>query len=389
MSVLTSKQATDLRGYGRLIAVAASEVTTVAESLHLTIARWPALFGAAPARTTRGITGMVYDAIHAATWLAARAIDAALAALTPWLPEGAPTPRQEAVRAAVNGVCGDYLAATANPLAIPMRLRRNGHPLILTRAHLAEAIPEASGSVVVLVHGLCTNDLHWRRHGHDHGVALARDLGCTPVYLHHNSGRQIGENGREFAALLETLAAQWPVPLQELTIIGHSMGGLIARSAVAAGNAAQHAWPGRLRRLVFLGTPHHGAPLERLGSWVETALRASPYSAPFARLGAARSAGITDLRHGTVIAGRSSVALPAGVDCFAIAATIGERRRPLRDRLVGDGLVPLDSALGRHARAERTLAFPAERQWIARRTTHLDLLAGTDVYRQLHAWLAG
>jgi pimeloyl-ACP methyl ester carboxylesterase len=332
---------------------------------------------------------MVYDSIRAGTWLAARGIDGALAALTPWLPEGAPTPRQEAVRAAVNGVYGDYLAATGNPLAIPMRLRRDGHPLILTRAQLAEAIPEASGSVLVLVHGLCTNDLGWRRHGHDHGAALAHDLGYAPVYLHYNSGRQVAENGREFAALLETLAAQWPVPLQELTIIGHSMGGLIARSAVAAANAAQHAWPGRLRRLVFLGTPHHGALLEQLGSWVETALRASPYSAPFARLGAARSAGITDLRHGTVIAGRSSVPLPAGVDCFAIAATLGERRRPLRDRLVGDGLVPLDSALGRHARGERTLAFPRERQWIARRTTHLELLARTEVYRQLHAWLAG
>jgi pimeloyl-ACP methyl ester carboxylesterase len=389
MSTFTRKHANDLRGYGRLAADATSEVASVIESLHHTITRWPALFGVAPADTTRGITGFVYASIRAGAWLAARGLDAALTTLTPWLPEGSPTPRQEAVRAAVNGVYGDYLAATANTLAIPMRLRRDGHPLTLTRAGLAEAIPNASRRVLVLVHGLCTNDLQWRRNGHDHGAALARDLGCTPVYLHYNSGLHVADNGLEFAATLETLASEWPVRLEELTIIGHSMGGLIARSAVEAARAAQYGWLIRLRRLVFLGTPHQGALFEQLGSWVEAALRARPYSAPFARLGAARSAGITDLRYGSVSTKRRTVPLPAGIDCFAIAATLGPRPRPVRDQLVGDGLVPLDSALGLHARPEHALAFLPERQWIARRTTHLELLSSTGVYTQLHEWLAG
>ena len=165
--------------------------------------------------------------------------------------------------------------------------------------------------------------------------------------------------------------------------------------------SAQHSWLSPLHRLVFLGTPHHGALLEQLGSWVEAALHVSRYSAPFARLGAARSAGITDLRHGSVTAEDGLrtrrrdahpparvVPLPAGIDCFAIAATLGPRARPVRDQLVGDGLVPLDSALGRHPDPELTLAFAPKRQWIARETTHLDLMARPGVYAQLRKWLA-
>jgi pimeloyl-ACP methyl ester carboxylesterase len=395
MNFFSRAHLTDLRGYGRLAADATAGITGLVETLHHMIARV-----ADPTGTSRGVSRLVYSSIRAGTWLAGRGIDVALLALAPWIPDGAPTPGQEAVRAAINGIYGDHLAATGNPLAMPMRMRRDGRLLTLTRGELAAAIPDAGRRVLVMVHGLCTNDLRWRRSGHDHGAALARDLGYTPIYLQYNSGRHVVENGVEFAALLETLAAEWPVPLDELTIIGHSMGGLVARSAVQCARAEQHAWPNRLRRLVFLGTPHHGALLEQLGSWVEVALRASPYSAPFARLGAARSAGITDLRYGSITAedglrtrrGAAHplarvVPLPAGIECFAIAATLGRRARAARDQLVGDGLVPLDSALGRHPEPERTLAFPPERQWIARETTHLGLMARAGVYAQLRKWL--
>ncbi len=376
MSVFTRAHLTELRGYSRLAADAGVGITNLAESLHHAITRV-----ADPTGVSRGVSRIVYFAIRGGTRLAGRGIDAALASLAPMLPEGAPTVRQEALRAAINGVYGDHLASTGNPLAVPMRLRRDGRPLTLTREKLAAAIPDAGRRVLVLVHGLCTNDLRWRRSGHDHGAALARDLGYTPIYLHYNSGRNVADNGAEFADQLETLAAEWPVALDELTIVGHSMGGLVARSAVHAAQGEQLAWPKRLRRLVFLGTPHHGALLEQLGRWVEAALHASRYSAPFARLGAARSAGITDLRHG------SDVALPAGIDCFAIAATLGVRARPVQDQLLGDGLVPLDSALGRHPHAAKSLAFAPERQWIARNTTHLDLMGRAEVYARLREWL--
>ena len=136
---------------------------------------------------------------------------------------------------------------------------------------------------------------------HDHGAALAEDLGYTPVYLHYNSGLRVSTNGRRFAETLESLVREWPVPVRELVVVGYSMGGLVARSACHYGKLAGYDWPGRLSQLVFLGTPHHGALLERAGSWVDALLGVSPYSSPIARLGGIRSDGIRDLRYGHVI----------------------------------------------------------------------------------------
>jgi pimeloyl-ACP methyl ester carboxylesterase len=404
--VFTRAHLTDLRGYGRLAADAAVEITDLVETLHCTVARAATPLGLRPVHLRR-IRGLVYSTIRKGTRLAGHALDVALSSLAPLIPEGPRTRRQEALRAAVNGVYGDHLAATGNPLAIPMRMRRLGRPLTLTCAELTSAIPNAGRRVLVLVHGLCTNDLQWRRRGHDHGAALARDLGYTSIYLHYNSGLHVAENGAELARLLETLFEQWPVPMEELTIIGHSMGGLVARSACEAARTAGHQWPVRLRRLVFLGTPHQGALLEQLGSWLELALRTTRYSAPFARIGAARSAGITDLRLGNItgeeppptrrtqhtrhtrrVPCARHVPLPAGAECFAIAATLGARARTIRDQLVGDGLVPLGSALGRHPDPQRTLAFLPARVCVARGTTHLDLMARAGIYPQLRKWLA-
>ena len=152
---------------------------------------------------------------------------------------------------------------------------------------------------------------------------------------------------------------------------------------------------------MFLGTPHHGAPLERAGHWVDLLLGGTPYAAPLARLGQLRSAGITDLRHGNLLDEdwvgrdrfargadrRQPVPLPTNVPCFAVAASIGQRSGDLKDRLLGDGLVPLDSALGRHHLPARCLAFAEERQWIGYGMNHLDLLDRAGVVAQLRRWL--
>ena len=140
------------------------------------------------------------------------------------------------------------------------------------------------------------NDLQWTRRGRDRGAALAGELGWTPVHLHYNSGLHISSNGRAFAGLMETLLQQWPVPVREVAIIGHSSGGLVCRSAYQYGMVAGHRWPRRVRKLVFLGTPHHGSALERIGNLVTVGLGLSPYSAPLTRIAGIRSAGITDLR---------------------------------------------------------------------------------------------
>ncbi len=389
---------TDLRGWGRLAFDATLGLTAVVEGMHLTISRPPLVFGAPTRGTTRGITGLVYGSIRSVTRLLGMGLEAATYRATAG--ERPPSPRREAVRAALNGVVGDHLAATANPLAIQMQLRRDGRALVLERRALTQAIPEAGPRLLVLVHGSCQSDLGWSRLGHDHGAALARDLGYTPVYLHYNSGLHVSTNGRSLADALEALVREWPVPLDELAIVAHSMGGLVTRSACHQGAAAGHEWPRRLRAVVFLGTPHHGAPLERGGSWVDVLLGVSAYSAPLARLGQIRSAGVTDLRHGSVLdedwAGRDRferpgerprpVPLPPGVRCHVVAATLA-RTAGLADQVLGDGLVPLASALGDHADPDRALAVPEARRWIGRGLNHWDLLSHPAVYERIRSWL--
>ena len=405
-------QPDDLRGVARLAVRATTDLTSLAEALHAEVVRFPMVFGRSPTGRTRGLTGLVYATVRGVTRGVGSGIDVALGWLAPRLVAETPsTAARSAAIAALNGVLGDHLAATRNPLAIRMALRHAGRPLRLQRDALAAAFPDAHPHVVVLAHGLCMNDLQWLRDGHDHGAALARDLPCTPLYLHYNSGLPISVNGRRFARLLQALATQWPVPLERLSIVGHSMGGLVARSACAHGARLGHDWLERLDAMVFLGTPHRGAPLERGGHWFESLLEVSPYSAPFARLGRIRSAGITDLRHGTVFAtncggdgadgadaadgafagpatGADTIApLPRRVRCLAIAGTLGRRGGDLKDRLVGDGLVPLASALGRGGRSHRSL-FARDSQWVSYETSHLDLLARPAVYRRLRQWLA-
>jgi len=395
--------AADLRGAGRLAIDAIVGVTHLVEAMHASIARRPALLGGPiVAGAVNGTAALVYRGVRGVTRAVGGGIDLALGALASALGEKASTPARETLVAVLNGVLGDHLAESGNPLAIAMRLRRDGKPLELAREALAAAIPAADAKIVVLAHGLCMNDLGWKRDGSDYGADLARDLGCTPVYLHYNSGQHVSTNGRAFADELEALVAAWPAPVEELSIVAHSMGGLVARSAHHYGSAAGHAWPRRLRKLVFLGTPHHGAPLERVGHWLNLLYETTPYTAPLARLGNVRSAGITDLRHGSVLdedwqrrgSGakradpRRPVPLPAGVQCYAVAATRGRAHAPVRDRLIGDGLVPVPSALGRHRDPRFTLAFPASHQWIAYGTSHLELLGQAPVYERIRDWLA-
>ena len=391
MAKLNRTHAADLHGVARLAFEATAGLVDVVERMHHTIQRRPWPLGKPAAGSTRGITGFVYRTVRGSVRLIGRGVDASLAPVVELMPEGAAGPRRDALLAAINGVYGDYLARTSNPLAIPMSVRYRGQPVDLAdpEASLrAAGGPAPAGRLLVLVHGLCMSDLQWRREGHDHGEALASALGCTPLYLRYNSGLHVADNGVEFAETLEKLVAAWPCPVEELSILGHSMGGLVARSACHHGEAKRHAWTRHLRKLVFVGTPHHGSPLERGGHGLDYLMSLSPYSAPLTRLGRSRSAGIRDLRHGAVIRGKHRpVPLPAHVECYAVGAMLGEHRSVVAERLVGDGLVPLDSALGLHKDPAHSLGIPKSHQWIGSQMGHLELLSRPEVYRQLEAWL--
>jgi hypothetical protein len=356
-----------------------------------------------------GITGLVYGSVRGVARLAGGTVDAVLARVGPRMAPPGSSPQREALLSALNGVLGDQLLDTANPLVISMSLRHEGRSLPMDKAALAQQLPGATGKILVLVHGLCMNDLQWRSESpagvQDYGQQ-ARELGYTPVYLHYNTGLHTSVNGGQFAALLEQLLQAWPTAVKELALLTHSMGGLVARSACHSAASQGMQWPVRLRKLVFLGTPHHGAPLEKVGNWVDTVLGSNPVTRPFAKIGQIRSAGITDLRHGNVLPSdwqgadrfasgadtRQPLPLPAGVACFAVAATLGavpatEGKGGKAGEVLGDGLVPLASALGQHPDPSRALVFEPGRQWIAVETGHMALLHTPAVYAQIQDWL--
>lgn len=386
MQVPTRTQVADIRGAARLAFDATLGITDLVEMMHRTIQLRPLPLGTSGAGATRGVTGLVYRSVRGTTRLIGRGVDAGLFPFTALLPEGESTRGRDALVSIVNGVYGDHLERTANPLAIDMHFRRDGARL--DPASPADSPSAATDRVMLIVHGLCLNESHWSRDGESHVDELAIALGYTPVYLRYNTGRAIADNGRDLAGLLETLLAHWPRPVAELAIVGHSMGGLVGRSAVHHARLDGRDWPHRLRRLVFIGTPLHGSPLERGGHRLDYVMELSPYVAPFTRIGKARSSGIMDLRYGSITAGEHAfIPLPVDVECFALAATLGSKRDLLSERLVGDGLVPLDSALGRHREPSRTFDIPLQKQWVGHQMGHLDLLHRPEVYAQLRKWL--
>jgi len=412
----------DLHGLSRLGVDGVRGVTDLVEDVHHAVLRVPGIRAVAPDRRTGGITGLVYRSINGVTGLVGGGLNLAFGQVVPLLSPPVSSPAREQFLAILNGVLGDHLAASDNPLAIQSSLRRVGRPVALDRASLAEAWPEASNRLLVTAHGLCMHDGEWRsvnegknRDELDEGFSglpesLAISHGYSTIDFHYNTGRHISDNGRDLDEMLERLVANWPVPVEQLVVLCHSMGGLVARSAAHYGLEAGHAWPERLKKMVFLGTPHHGSPVERAGHGIDRALGISRYSAPFARLGKIRSAGITDLRHGNIIESdwhddwhddrrehdrfahahdtRSPTLLPAHVECFAVAATLDDTQDSARARYFGDGLVPVPSALGQHHDPAFELPIDIRNRFVATETGHLDLLRCPEISRRVHDWLA-
>ena len=403
----------DLHGYSRLVIDATLGITDLVEAMHLNFLHLPAPFDKARAarnqrqhgavrKVVHKTTGLIYGSIRRATHLLAGGLDVALGRLQPEIEHLHSTKERDALISILNGVLGDHMTSRNNRLTITMGWRLDGKNLPATREALAKALPEAQGRILVMVHGHCMNELQWTTSsGHNHGAVLAAANGFTPMVLRYNSGLHISKNGRELAEQLEQLVKAWPVPVQEVCIVGYSIGGLLARSAFHYGAQAQHSWMPMARKLIFVGTPHHGSMLEQAGNLVDIALEVSPYSEALARLGKIRSAGTTDLRHGNLLDEdwtgrdrfarsadpRQPVPLPEGVQCYAIAAMISKEHNNLTAKLVGDGLVPLKSALGQHHERKRALHFPHGHQKVFYGMTHLGLLDSKAVCEQMQQWL--
>lgn len=382
------------QGLGRITIDAVLAITDIIESMHRNADPLSSAKPKADKQGLSGISGLVYRNIRNMTQRIGKSIDRPLAVISKLLASQPDSRSTQAMLAALNGVLGDYLVVTDNPLAIQMHFRKDG--LNLSDVQLHQLIKQSNGKLLILVHGLCMNDLQWCQEGHDHGAELAADLGMQVIYLHYNSGRHISDNGAQFSTLLESLLGLSDRHL-EINILAHSMGGLVSRSAFHVAENSGQRWPELLNNLVFLGTPHHGAALEKAGNWIDLILGAHSYTAPLARLGKVRSAGITDLRYGNVqeldwqtterfeFSGdqRFPLPLPASVNCYAIATSATESL----NYILGDGLVSLKSALGEHQDPAFDLHIPEKRKWRGTNVNHNQLLRDPKVYQILKNFL--
>ena len=352
-----------------------------------------------------GVTDGVYASVRqtgrlifAAADTALRHVERAKPIVLP--PAGPASGAADDVVSVLSGFVGDHMATRRNPLAVRFGAYRDGRRLRLDAASLRAAFPHATTRIVVFLHGLCGNERVWDLYAQPgdaqtqpYGERLLRDAAYTPLYLRYNSGLHVSINGRACARLLDRIQANWPLPVQEIVLVGHSMGGLVARSAADFGASRASNWVGALSQLICLGTPHLGAPLERGVHLATNLMQRYALSRPLARLLDARSRGIKDMRWGYTqhvewkrrdpdafwTRDRLQSAPLPGVRYRFLGTCLTQDPQHPVSRALGDGLVPLSSSLALDvAGAEGAMRAQLD---------HMRLLNHPDVYQQLLRWI--
>ena len=397
---------TEIEAVGELAGEALAAGGTLIREMHLGIAGRPlGILGpaAAPVRVVhdavsdavyRGVRRALGASSRAGARLVARAVD----------DEDAPLAARvggSLALGALNGFYGDFLHERGSELALRMTVRRDGADVDLTPEALAAAFADAGPRLAVFLHGLCETDEAWSLlgGGPSYGERLHADLGFTPVHVRYNTGLRISANGRALAGVLEELVAAWPTEVRELALVGHSMGGLVARSACHYGALDGRGWTDVVRHVFCLGTPHLGADLERGANALGWALGRLPETRALAMVLNARSVGIKDLRYGSCtdedwcdcdpdefLRDRcQEVPFLPGAAYYFVGATLS--RGPLGS-LLGDLLVRSPSASGRGNGRGRSIPFEVDNGFELDGLTHFDLLNHPAVYEQIRGWIA-
>jgi len=274
----------------------------------------------------------------------------------------------DGAEAILNAVVGDYLDGRGSDLAIDMGLYHRGRPL--------GALPRGTPRLCVFVHGMALTERSWafpEEPETDFGALLERERGLTPLYVRYNTGLPIWKSGQQLAELLESVVERSPVPVEEITLIGHSLGGLVIRSACRQAN--KQAWLPLVRRAFYLASPHLGSPLEKAGHLATSVLQAidDPVVQLIADLAELRSAAVKDLRHGDLVESRETVELDERIEHYLVA---GSLPGPLAG-ILGDGLVRAGSATG--VTAEKPL--PPDHVGNFPGLHHMAIVHDADVYQ--------
>jgi pimeloyl-ACP methyl ester carboxylesterase len=423
------KEIQQFNGAKDLIFDAVEETTSLVEQMHALVVNKtvrpfslvePLATAAKAIKAAHDLpAGVVYESIrivnrgvHKILDLGAKAVAAAIPAekrnqarlATPMRSDakGSPSWVIDHAESALNAIYGDYLGKKQNALDLGMNLRHGGHILTLTKESLKQKFPEASAKICVFIHGLGCTEWTWaisaqRFHGDpaiNFGELMKKDLGYTPLYVRYNTGRHVSENGRRLSDLLIQLVDAYPINIEEILLIGHSMGGLVARSAAHYGRQENAPWVGRLRHIFCIGSPNLGAPLEKATNMLSSLLRninTVGTQVP-ARVLNSRSSGIKDLRFGYTLDSewegidpdafmndnRDAAPYVDGVKYCFIAATItSDPDHPL-GVLFGDMLVRVPSASGQSPQPERRIPFDSG--FVFNGMNHMHLANHPDVY---------
>ena len=400
----------EIKETGALLGRELDDLTVLTRDVHRAVAdRLFGLLGSAgvPVRALHhGIATIAYGS----TRLGVRVVPPVVAAVRGELKDRAAEsahdlPKGRFALSALNGFRGDRLAVQHPPIAPLMRIRTHAGRLRRAMANVAhDAGTDVTGKLIVFVHGLCENDLYWhigaKRNWGDptvtFGAKLREDDGWTPLYVHYNTGLHVSANGAELAERIEQLTSVWPVPVTDIALVGHSMGGLIVRSAAHQADEKGMAWTSVLAHVVGLGAPHLGAPLERFVARGTHRMSRLPETKPIATWLNKRSVGIKDLRYGAILEADwagfdpdtclddrcTEATLLPGVHYAVVSATLS--RKPT-GWLAHDLLVHPGSAHG--IGPTRSIPFESERTLHVGGKTHFHLLNHPDVYAKLRAWL--
>ncbi len=376
---------------GNTVALTAERIVAPVEGMHRAIAnRWFGIAGSVgePVRVAHdAISSVVYRSIRLGGTALGMGLDHGL---------NVSEEQSDLVQAWVNGLWGDGFGDREPRLAIEMGIRdRTGEPVAIDA--LVDAFPAATGRIVVLVHGLTDTERCWIGPGVQPGLAetLEAHLELSPVAIRYNTGLRVSDNGAQLAALLEDLVAQWPVEVESIALVGHSMGGLVCRSACATAESTGLRWIEHLEDVVALGSPHRGAPLEKLVNILGWGLGIAPETRPLADFLNGRSSGIKDLRFGAIVeddwAGldpdallRDTVgdhSLPAGVGHHFVAGVVTADPQHPVGVAMGDLLVRAASGTG----SQRLEPTNVE---VVGSTRHSDLRNNPAVIDHVMGWLS-
>jgi pimeloyl-ACP methyl ester carboxylesterase len=378
----------DWRGLGDVIAITTNRLATPVEGMHRAIVdRWFGLVGLGSGEPVRILHDHLAESTYKAIRVSGSALGAGIAVGADVASRRRPlrplwnTPKGSYVQSIFNALWGDKFEEDQSAFRIELGLRDgDGEPIPTAPSSLRLAFPEPKSRLVVLLHGLGETEQCWVRNGN---TSLAKRLeadGFSVLLVRYNSGRPVADNGIDLAILLDAIVRKWPVPVDDVSLVGHSMGGLVAHSAVATAHADRHAWVTLTNHLVAVGTPHFGTPIEKAVHLASEGLELVGETRPLGRFIGQRSAGIKDLRFGPDGAAHQI----GGIEHHFVAGAVTNEPGHPASVLLGDLVVRTSSATAR-GRQRRTRATDIV---VMGGRNHGALVHDVEVHSKIRTWLA-